>query len=42
MHREITSQLFFYLSSLEVLEWVLLFNGMLQLHGVRGSQSSLH
>ena len=42
MHRDITSQLFFYPSNLEVLEWVLRFNGMLQLHGVRGSRSSLH
>ena len=42
MHRDITSQLFFYPSNLEVLVWVLLFNGMLQLHGVRGSRSSLH
>ena len=33
---------FFYLSNLEVLVWVLLFKDMLQLHGVRGSQSSLH
>ena len=32
----------FYLSNLEVLVWVLLFNDMLQLHGVRGSRSSLH
>ena len=40
MHRDITSKLF-YLSNLEVLVWVLLFNDMLQLHGVRGSRSSL-
>ena len=42
MHRDIASPLFFYLSSLVVLEWVLRFNVMRLPHGVRGSRSFLH
>ena len=39
MHRDITSPLFFYTSSLADLEWALQFNATRLLHGARGSRS---